>query len=274
MAASHNEEEFDPSLEMPEAHDDAPSEGNPYQGKMLGGAAAPVCPGFGPEPLWYLYHDPGMKILSIIIFLGALLAVGSFAAYYAIRTYVQAWWAGFAGLPFLLLSGLLVLAGLALLLLLVVGYRKKALYFENALLTPGVVVSKEPLAIVILGPLGNGSGPEYHGLQRLDLHRLPLHAHEPGTRVPTVSAYYPGVDLDRWVAFNPEPISWGTYKRANIEQCFHRLGTEDFDRLDACIARGLIPKDEDELILLDGNDNKLESLSLKAEKKKHEAAVR
>jgi hypothetical protein len=150
------------------------------------------------------------------------------------------------------------------------GYNATARYFKNALLTPGVVVSEKPLAVVVLAPLGNGSGPAYNGLQRLSLSSLPYHSSTPCTRVPVVSAFLPAESLDRWLAFSPELICWGTGRRANIDQCFERLGTEDFERLDACVAKGLIPKDDDELILLDDVDNKLATLSIKAEKKKYQ----
>ena len=51
---------------------------------------------------------------------------------------------------------------------------------------------------------------------------LPFHARTPGTRVPAVSAFLPADGLDRWLAFSPELICWGTGSRANIEQCFQR----------------------------------------------------
>jgi hypothetical protein len=251
---------------------DAPVEGHPYQGEVLGGAAATVCPGFDPEPLRYLLYQPAMRILLIFSLVVASLAAGCIAAGYALRI-PGGWWPGFLALPFYGLGVLLVLIDLIVVTLMVMGYNATARYFKNALLTPGVVVSEKPLAVVILAPLGNGTGPEYHGLQRLSLSSMPYHAHTPGTRLPVVSAFIPAEGLDRWLAFSPELICWGTGRRANIEQCFQRLGTEDFDRLDACVARGLIPKDEDELILLDGADNKLESLSIKEEKKKYEPSA-
>jgi hypothetical protein len=90
------------------------------------------------------------------------------------------------GLLFFGLGALLILIDLIVLGLLVMAYDGGAHYFKNALLTPGVVVSEKPLAVVILASLNNGSGPRYYGLQRLSLSSLPYHSTTLGTRVPTV----------------------------------------------------------------------------------------
>ncbi len=244
-------------------------EEHPYRGEALGGATATVCPGFDPEPIRYILFQPAMRILLIFGLVVALFAAGCFAGGHALAT-SGAWLPGLLAWPVYGLGVLLVLIDLIVIALMVMGYNATARYFKNALLTPGVVVSEKPLAIVILAPLGDGTGPDYHGLQRLSLSSLPSHPRTPGTRLPVVSAFLPAEGLDRWLAFSPELVSWGTGRRANIEQCFLRLGTHDFERLDACVAKGLIPKDDDELILLDGADNKLASLSIKEEKQKYQ----
>jgi len=248
---------------------DAPVDEHPYRGEALGGAAATVCPGFDPEPVRYLLYQPAMRILLIFGLIVALFAAGCFAGGHALGT-SGAWLPGLLAWPVYGLGVLLVLIDLIVIAMMVMGYNAAARYFKNALLTPGVVVSEKPLAVVILAPLGNGTGPDFHGLQRLTLSSLPYHASTPGTRLPVVSAFLPADGLDRWLAFSPELVCWGTGRRANIDHCFLRLGTEDFERLDACVANGLIPKDDDELILLDGADNKLASLSIKEEKKKYQ----
>jgi hypothetical protein len=244
-------------------------EERPHAGEELGGASASVCPGFDPELLRYLFYEPGMRILIIFGAVVALLTLGAFAAGNALRAPGGGWW---PGLLALLCYGVGLLLGFVLLLDLIflgMGYGASARYFKNALLTPGVIVSSNRLAIVVLAPLGNGKGPHYHGLQRLDLRFLPFHSHTPGTRIPVVSAFQPAEGLDRWLAFNPEPICWGTGRKDLIGRCFERLGTEDFDRLDACVARGLIPRDDDELILLDEHDRRLNSFSIREEQKKY-----
>jgi Protein of unknown function (DUF3239) len=251
-----------------EFDDEGPDEEHSYQGEVLGGAAAPVCPGFDPEPLRYLVLQPAMRILLIFSLIVTLLAAGCFAAGYALRI-PGGWWPGFLALLFYSVGVVLGLIDLLVLALLIAGYNAAARYFKNALLTPAVVVSEKPLTVIVLAPLGNGSGPDYNGLQRMSLSFLPYHSKEPGTRLPVVAAFEPAEDLDRWLSFSPELICWGTGRRANIDQCFERLGTEDFDRLDACVANGLIPKDDDELILLDDADQKLASLSIKEQKEKH-----
>jgi|GEM_PF-4785796 len=249
--------------------DEAPIEDQPYRGEMLGGAAAPVCPGIEPELLRYACFQPGVRLFVIFNLILVSLTIGAFAAGRALHNPGGGWWPGLLAAGFYTIGTLVGLVELLVLLVTVMGYQAAARYFKNALLTPGVVVSSNPLAIVVLAPLGNGTGPEYHGLQRLDLRMLPYHDHAPGTRVPCVSAFVPGIGLDRWVCYQPEPIVWGTGNRAKIDQCFDRLGTEDFDRLDACVSKGLLPRDDDELILLDGLDRQLASLSIREQKEKY-----
>jgi hypothetical protein len=253
------------------SHDsgDAPVREHPFQGEELGGAAAAVCPGFDPEPVRYLLYQPDMRMLLIFSLSVALLAAGCFAAGYALRI-PGGLWPGFLALLFYVPGVCLALIGLLVGTMLAMGFNAAAKYFKNALLTPGVVVSEKPLAVVIGASLANGTGPDYYGLQRLSLSSLPYHGRTPGTRLPAVSSFVPAEGLDRWLAFSPELICWGTGSRAKIEQCFERLGTEGFERLDACVARGFIPKDDDELILLDEHYNKLTSYSIKEEKKKYE----
>ena len=254
--------------ELPEEPVQQSEEDHRFAGEALGGAAASVCPGFDPEPLRFLFYQPAMRILIVFGAIVALLTVGAFAAGYALRIPGGGWWPGLLALPFYGIGILLALILLIDLALLGAGYGASAKYFKNALLTPGVVVSSKP-TIVVLAPLGNGQGPSYHGLQRLDLKLLPYHAHTPGTRIPFVSAFTSAEGLDRWLAFDAEPICWGTGRRDLIDRCLERLGTGDFDRLDACVAKGLIPRDNDELILLDEQDNKLDAFSIREEKKKY-----
>jgi Protein of unknown function (DUF3239) len=245
---------------------------HPYRGEELGGASATICPGFDPDPVRYLLYQPAMRIFLIFGLIVALLVAGCFAAGYALRI-SGGWWLGLLALLFYGLSSLLILIDLIVVTLLVMGYNEIARCFKNALLTAGVVVSEKPLAVVILASLSNGSGPRYYGLQRLSLSSLPYHSRTPGTRVPVVSSFESAEGLDRWLAFSPELICWGTGRRANIDQCFERLGAEAFERLDACVASGLIPKDDDELILLDEVDNKLATLSITEEQKKYQTQV-
>jgi hypothetical protein len=243
-------------------------EDRPFAGEELGGASASICPGFDPEPLRFLFYQPAMRILIVFGVIVALLTAGAFAAGYALRI-PGGWWPGWLSLPFYGIGVLLALILLLDLAFLGMGYGATARYFKNALLTPGVVVSSRPVTLVVIAPLGNGHGPSYQGLRRLDMKSLPYHNHAPGTRVPFVSAFHPAEGLDRWLTFEPEPICWGTGRRELINRCFERLGTEDFDRLDALVARGLVPASEDELILLDEHDRELERFSIREQKQKY-----
>ncbi len=245
---------------------------HPYRGEELGGATAEVCAGFDPDPLRFAYYQPAMRILIIFLVVVAALAAGAFGGGYALHAPGGGWWPGILAAACYMVGAFLVFVGLLALLFLVMGYNSSAKYFKSALLTPAVVVEEKPLVLVALAPLGDGSGPGYSGLRRVDLYSsgLPVHPHKRGERVPCVSAFERGEGLDRWVCFLPEPISWGTGSRKLIEQCLGRLEDKDFDRLDAFIAQGLTPKD-DELILLDEEGRRLDTLSISAEKEKYRA---
>ena len=242
-------------------------ETNPYAGEILGGARASVSPGFDPEPLRFLIYQPAMRILLVFGFIVAVLTASVFYAGYALHGPNR--FPGILALLFYTVGVLLTLVGLLDLAFLGMGYSATALYFKNALLSPGIVLPGKPLAVAVLASLSNGSGEEFYGIQRQNVGRsLPFHSNEPGTRVPVVCSFYPAEGLDRWLHFTIELICWGTGDRRKIEQCFERLGAEGFERLEACLAKGYVPKDEDELILLDEDDNKLESLSIKEGKEK------
>jgi hypothetical protein len=197
-----------PLFDDDDADDDLEGE-HPHRSELVNGTFATVCPGFEPSPLRFLCNQPAMRILVVFGAIVIPLAIGAFAAGSALRNLDGGWATMLLAFFCYGIGAILAFLAIVDVVLAIVGYRAAARYFKNALLTPGVVASSSPLAVVVLAPLGNGEGPRYHGLQRLDLKRLPYHSREPGTRVPCVSSFWPAPGLDRWLHFLPEPICWG-----------------------------------------------------------------
>jgi hypothetical protein len=136
-----------------------------------------------------------------------------------------------------------------------------SMYFENGLLTPGIVVSSEPLRVAVMACMSHGAGQRCWGIRRLDLDKLPAHPHDLGTRVPFVSIFESGERPDRWADFKPDPISYGTGRKGQLEACIAKLGDEEFERLANCIERGLVPDRDDRIALVDERLNLLETIN-------------
>ena len=243
-------------------------EDRPYGGEALGGAAASVCPGFDPEPVRFLFYQPAMRILIVFGVIVTLLIVGAFAAGTALHVPGGGWWPGLLALPFYGIGILLILVLLIDLALLGVGYGPSVNYFKNALLTPGVVVTSKPLTIVVLAPLGNGQGPAYHGLHpRPEITPVPRphtgHAHPVRLRLPARRGSRP------LAVVQSRADLLGNGPARPHRPMLPRLGTRI-----STASTPLSPKDsyhvnDDELILLDEHDNKLDTFSIRDEKKKY-----
>lgn len=237
----------------------AEADDQPYRGAELSGTYAAVSSGVRPRFFRYARYEIGLRFLSrctaILFGIGLVIIRGGSL----LRTHFGGWTPAI-GIVLYVIGALLVLLGAVIGLCTIAYYLHSANYFENALLTPGVVLSRDPLAVVVLASMSDGRGPEYHGIARLDLKDLPDHDHEPGTRVPCVSRFAAKEGLDRWAYFVPEPVSFGTGDAKDLSQCFERLGEEPFRQLERCVRRAPMPKDADEIVLLDANLNYLETL--------------
>jgi Uncharacterized protein conserved in bacteria (DUF2314)/Protein of unknown function (DUF3239) len=161
------------------------------------------------------------------------------------------------------LGGLSTLAAIAVGVLVWKVWKRLAVIFENGLLTPGIVLSSDPLRVAVMACMSHGGGQPCWGIRRLDLDKLPAHPHGPGTRVPFVSVFEPGALPDRWAGFNPCPISYGTGRKDRLEACVAKLGTLEFDRLARCIERSLVPDGDDRIVLVDERLNVLETITHK-----------
>ena len=130
--------------------ENAPAQEHPYQGEVLGGAAATVCPGFDPDPVRTCCTSRRCESCSFSASLSRCSPRGASPRATPARI-PGGWWPGFLALPFYGLGVLLSLIDLIVVAMMAMGYNATAKYFKNALLTPGVVVSEKPLAVVILG---------------------------------------------------------------------------------------------------------------------------
>lgn len=145
--------------------------------------------------------------------------------------------------------GLLVLiaAGLALALLC----RKMAMVFREALLAPGVIISESPLEFAVMVDMSTRPGEAHYAVHRFKLDRLPSYPARFGTRFPCVSYFQPGPQNDVWGDFHAEPLSLATGNRPTLDSRMQRIGSEEFERLEAAIAAGLIPSGTKEVRFLD-----------------------
>ncbi len=231
---------------------------------------ASLSPDLDPSPLRFLYHDPTLRRLALRALAVGLVALGSFVGCFLLRPPGGEW---YEPLPLHLFGTVCAFLTIVASAAVVPTYEMLAYSFRNALLTPGVVLPGEPPAIAVLASLGNGHGPEVEGLRRIVLRGpLPDRDLAPGTRIPVVSTFQRGRGLDRWVAFWPKPIAWGTGRDSDIEDCLDRLKrepTRDFERLEALVAKGLVPEDEDEMILLDRKAGRIERVSIREETKRY-----
>jgi Protein of unknown function (DUF3239) len=136
---------------------------------------------------------------------------------------------------------------------------KKAMtqFFKSALLTPAVIEKTNPLTIVCLAAMGNGSDTEYWGLKRLEIGSLPLHPLRPGEVFPCVSVFQSGDADDHWVDFTPRPISWGTADATKLKSLMQKLDAPEIEILKRLVAQGKLPKKTNQLLLLDSRFNPL-----------------
>lgn len=233
----------------------------------MGDTWADLSPGLDPEPLRFLFHEPILRRLTLLALTVGLVSLGSFIGCFLLRSPEANW---YEPLPLHLFGTVCAFLTIVAASIVVESYRVLAYLFRHALLTPGVVLPGEPLAVAVLASLGNGRGPEVEGLRRIVLRSpLPDRDRVAGTRIPVVSRFQRGRGLDRWVVFRSTPIAWGTGDDREIERCIELLDPTDFKRLEALVARGVVPEDEDELVILDRKAGRIERVSIREETKRH-----
>jgi hypothetical protein len=152
--------------------------------------------------------------------------------------FVLDWWivGGILALPCLALAGLCWWI-----------CRQETVIYRHALLTAGIVVSKQPLAFVALANMNNCGGAPDCALKRVDILRLPSHPEEVGTLFPCVAGFQEGPRSDRWGDFDPQPLCFGTSNRQLLAARAAKL-SEDFASLRALFEQGKYPRKAGELL--------------------------
>lgn len=229
-------------------------------GRIINASYSTCAPGIRPSFFRYVRHDSLFKLLLTVAFVLFLVGVGFGGAGEALEASTNRVLAGL-GSALMFAGGLVVLLAVGILFLTRMLWKKTAEFFENGLLTPGIVLSPLPLEVAVMASMNNGAGEACWGIRRLKLSSLPVHSHDTGTRVPFVSTFVAGDRHDRWADFLPTPISYGSGSRKRIERCAEKLGQEDFDKLAECIRHGLVPFVEEEMILVDQHMKRLETIS-------------
>ncbi len=125
-----------------------------------------------------------------------------------------------------------------------------SMIFKNAALTPGVVVSTDPLEFVSIADMDTGAGPTSIAVKREALRVLPGHSTALGTRFPCVSSFRDGPSGKRWENFYPIPLSLGTGDLRLVEARGSRLKADEFAELDGLIAEGRIPAKSGEVLFI------------------------
>jgi len=132
--------------------------------------------------------------------------------------------------------------------------KKTAEFFENALLTPAVVISSQPLEFVSLANMNTGLGRDRHAIKRVKIDVLPEYSSDVGTQFPCVSTFDSGEVPGIWGDFDPVPLSFGTGEPDILKSRAEKIGAEGFAVLRACVKKGVIPDEAGKLIFLDPPD--------------------
>jgi hypothetical protein len=184
------------------------------------------------NPVRFLWYKPETRLLvKAWVVLAVLCAVA----------FVLGWW---------IVGGIVALPCLALSALCWWICHQVAVIYQHALLTAGIVVSKQPLAFVAVANMNNCAGAPNCALKRVDILRLPSHPEEVGTLFPCVSGFQDGPRRDRWGDFDPQPLCFGTGNRQLLAARAAKL-SEDFASLRELFEQGKHPRKAGELLWLD-----------------------
>ncbi|MBK8476288.1 MAG: DUF3239 domain-containing protein [Opitutaceae bacterium] len=228
----------------PAAERGAPDPRLEHAGDIVNGTRAACAPRLRMNPLRYLWFS----------LLGPFFRCWLVLVAFTTGAFVLHWW---------VVGGLLALPVVAVGLLLGLMTWRTSVVYHNGLLTPGIVVSTNPLEFVAVANMSTDFGPHCWAMCRVDIARLPVHGEAVGTTFPCVSFFSEGEELDRWEKFTPQPLSFGTGNRKVLDAQRAKIGESEFTELQQFFAAGKIPKTTDEMVWLDagGNVTGVESLA-------------
>jgi hypothetical protein len=227
----------------------------PHRGDEIDGYQASISPGLSPRLGRYLLHSSHMRSAYAFLFLVTPIGLGVLWLGWKILSSTSNLKAFLLGVGLCGIGGLMTLLGPILGIGIAFMARSAARKFRNSLLIPGLVISKDPLAIVGLADLGKSfdrKGKEF-GIARNDLWTVPNYSSEVGTRIPCV-ADFSEIGPDRFYYYSPTPVSHATGDPFDLEQCMQRLGEAPFQRLERLVARDLAPEHWNRMVVVDAND--------------------
>ena len=133
--------------------------------------------------------------------------------------------------------------------------------FRHGLLIPGVVVSKDSSTTVVgLADLGKSPRARARSsawpARTCGACRITRTRSGPASLASRISMRK---GRDRFFYFSPYPVSHGTGDPFDLEQCVQRLGEASFRRIEGLIARGLTPEHWNRMVVVDANDEVIET---------------
>lgn len=124
--------------------------------------------------------------------------------------------------------------------------------YQTGALTPAVIVCTNPIKVVSLASMSAGSGKEMYGLKMYTLQKLPDTTMRPGVHVPCASFFNGEPNSSYWDDYACMPLAWATGDKKVLSDSDSKL-KEKWINLENCVQNGLIPKSDEELLIVDEN---------------------
>ncbi len=196
------------------------------EGKIINDSFSTRCPKIKASRGRLLRYHPEINLLFKITLCTLLAAV----------TFVALSW-----LILAILTGILLIGEIWLLRF---ATTKQAEIYENALLTPGIIVTEKPIEVVVLANMNTGytDGPIW-ATQLYRYKQLPLTEIKKGGIVPCVSGFQ-GDEIEKYERFTAGPLSFATKDIEAIKRNSTRFEEDELKLLQTLVSNGNIPTEE------------------------------
>ncbi|MEM7601566.1 MAG: DUF3239 domain-containing protein, partial [Verrucomicrobiota bacterium] len=153
-------------------------------------------------------------------------------------------WSKIVGLCLLVLSILI-----AFVILRFINLRK--VEFQNAVLSPGIVIAQKPPTVLILANMAcGGSSEPIWAVKMENCRSLSPFPNQIGQRIPCVTAFLGSGFGGSWDAMVPNPLTSGTGDETELQEALSRLDDEDeWQVLEFAIHQKCFPKEGETLRL-------------------------
>ncbi|GDY11757.1 hypothetical protein LBMAG53_06350 [Planctomycetota bacterium] len=193
--------------------------------------------------LWRLMkHDDDLRLWS------NLILIAGFGVFF-----LSVWGARLISQDQVLWGGILLALGIALLVFLLYfsilflrALHMTRVMFYNALLSPAMIISLDPLKLACVAEMGNGRDGDYWGWKMREVKDLPGHHRQLHEIIPCVSVFRDGPG-DHHADFDPRPICWGTSDKKEVERCLQKTDREALEQLQMLIRDGNFAQLSDEV---------------------------